>query len=181
MVIATNIQVHLLPVAWLVLVWLVSAQIIGLLLAPVPGRSLVAWSVNLLGITPIYLQKPPALVRLLQLLAPLLGAGVVMYESLGAFMLPITGVPNSTALRIDFGIGVTIILAVPRLVGAIRELRFPLWGEARMLDRVARVGTAIYFTAAGRAYLLDRFGATPEEFLRIVRRRSTSLATNTPR
>jgi len=76
-------------------------------------------------------------------------------------------------------LGGTAILSVPRLFNALAELRFPVWGEVRVLDRVARgrtLGNTIYFTAVGRAFLHDRFQMTPDEFLRIVRRRRTSIA-----
>ncbi len=42
-----------------------------------------------------------------------------------------------------------------------------------MLTAVQRglaTGARIYFTATGRAYLRERFGATPREFLSMVRR-----------
>jgi hypothetical protein len=49
------------------------------------------------------------------------------------------------------------------------DLRFPLWGEARMLALVERsraLGSRVHFTSAGRQLLRERFGATPREFLR---------------
>jgi hypothetical protein len=60
-----------------------------------------------------------------------------------------------------------------RLLGILRDVHLPLWGEARVLARVQRsavTGALIFFTPAGRTFLHDRFNATPGEFVRMLRR-----------
>jgi hypothetical protein len=53
----------------------------------------------------------------------------------------------------------------------VRDWRFPIWGEARLLRGVSwgrATGAAIFFTAAGRVFLRERFQVTPREFLQTV-------------
>jgi hypothetical protein len=184
MIVANPLTLQILPLLSLVLVWVISAQVALMLLAPLQRRSYVAWSLGLLGFVPITSSKPSAFVRFLVLILPLALSALAGYEALMLMRgLPIKGLSDTLATRLWIASVGAVVLDLPRLAGAIREVRFPLWGEARVLDRVARsvaLGNAIHFTAAGRVYISERFGATPEEFLRIVRRRSSSLATGTP-
>ncbi len=181
MTIASTIHVALLPAVELIVLWLLTAQVFTLLLALVPGIPLIAWCLNPLGITALYLRQPPSFYRFIQFIVPLGGAALVDATLLHLRMSPlISGLVDNLPLRIGVLTGITVILGSPRIVGALRELRYPLWGELRLLDRTARPGTIVYFTPAGRGYLRERFGTTPEEFVRIVRRRSSSLVTGTP-
>jgi hypothetical protein len=64
------------------------------------------------------------------------------------------------------------LLTVWRILGLLRERRFPLWGEARVLATIQRTratGALIFFTTLGKTFLRERFGATPGEFLRTAR------------
>lgn len=182
MIVFGHIQVHPLSLLALLVLGLLTMQALALLLAPTPGRSLLAWSVGVLGISAIYLRKPNAALRFLQLFLPLAGMASVIYGVLTVQPLPVTGLADGPTTHRLLDATLALVLSLPRLLGALHELRFPLWGEARMIDRVARgqtLGTNFYFTAAGRVYLRDRFGASPDEFLRIVRRHQTPMATGT--
>jgi hypothetical protein len=172
MIIIGHFVVHLLPLISLVLVWIAVYQLLALLVAQLSRGSLVAWSLGIFGINAIYLYKPHALVRLLQFALPLLGAGVATFWVARMQAALLSGVPNTKATQIGIAIVETLLLSLPRWIGALAELRYPLWGEARFIDRVARGQGNITFTAVGRAYILQRFSATPAEFLRIVRRKS---------
>lgn len=177
------LQVHALPAISLVLVWVLTLQLMTVVLAQLGGRALVAWNISVLGVVPIYLRKLPALLRIAQFVGPLAGAAAVAYLLLRSRVVPpLSNLPDTLWQRVAVAVGGTLILGLPRFVGALRDLRFPLWGEARVLDRVSRAtpGQFTYFTASGRAYLRERFGATPEEFLRTVRRRTSTLATGSP-
>jgi hypothetical protein len=180
MIFASSFEVHPLSFFWLIISWLLMVQVTSALLVPCINRSLIAWNVGLFGISGIYQKRISWFARLLYFALPLLMAACILFWLLERIMPPISGVTYTHSLRIALALAMTGILGFPRFINTITDLRFPLWGEAGILDRVARaraVGNIIYFTARGRAYLQDRFGATPEQFLQIVRRRPTSMAT----
>ncbi len=179
MIMIGHFVVHLLPLVSLLLVWVAVYQLLALLVAQLSRGSLVAWSLGVFGINAIYLYKPHALVRLLQFTLPMVGAGVASFWLVRMQTVVLSGVPNTKATQIAIAAVETVVLSLPRWLGALAELRFPLWGEARFIDRVARGQGTITFTTMGRAYIRQRFSASPEEFLRIVRRKSTTpLASN---
>ncbi len=172
-----HLHILIVSVITLVALWGATNQILALALAQIGRRSLLAWSLGLSGVSALYLHKPAAFTRFLQLLAPLGGAALVAYAWLmAAHPAPIAGLPPGRATNMVLATLETLLCGAPHLWGAVRELRFPLWGEARFIDRVARGQHPIAFTATGRAYLRERFGASPEEFLRIVRRHTGTLA-----
>lgn len=180
MIVFGHIQVHPLPLLVLMVLGLLTMQALALVLAPAPGRSLLAWSVGILGISAVYLRQPNAVLRFVRLFLPLAGMASVIYGLLTVQPLPVTGLAEAATTRRLLAATLALLLSLPRVLGALHEMRFPLWGEARVIDRVARgqtLGAIIYFTAAGRSYLRDRFGASPDEFLRIVRRRQSPMAT----
>lgn len=172
MIMIGHFAVHLVPLVSLLLVWIAAYQLLALIVAQLSRGSLVAWSLGIFGINAIYLYKPHALVRLLQFTLPLIGAGVATFWVARIQTALISGLPNTKATQIGIAVAETLVLSLPRWIGALAELRYPLWGEARFLDRVARGQGNITFTAIGRAYIRQRFAATPAEFLRIVRHKA---------
>ncbi len=179
MILVGAYHVQILAVVGFVAVWLTAYQILALLFAQLARGSLAAWSLSIFGIAAIYLRKPHALVRFVQFVFPLVGAAVATYWLGRMQPPPITGLPTIKYTNSGFAAVLTLILGAPRIIGAFRELRYPLWGEARFIDRVARGQSSIAFTTVGRAYIRQRFDATPEEFVRIVRRRQSPLASGT--
>lgn len=173
-------QVHLLPLLSLMLIWIVAFQLLALMFAQLARNSLVAWSLSIFGIVAIYMRKPHAVVRLAQLLLPMVGAGMAAFWLTRIQMAIISGLPNTKEVNLWIASVETLILGAPRLWGAVAELRYPLWGEARFIDRVARGTRSIAFTTLGRTYIRERFDTSPEEFVRIVRRRPGTVATGNP-
>ena len=173
-------QVHLLPLLSLILIWIVAFQVLAFMFAQLSRGSLVAWSMSLFGIVAIYLRKPHAVVRFAQLALPLVGAGMAAFWLTRIQTALVSGLPNTKDVNLWIATVETLILGAPRLWGAVAELRYPLWGEARFIDRVARGAHSIAFTTMGRAYIRERFETSPEEFVRIVRRRPGTVATGNP-
>jgi hypothetical protein len=142
-------------------------------LAALGNPSLVCWSVGPLGVTAVPLREPSLGHRLWQLALAALALAVLAYASL--FLLrppPILGLDQSLSGRALAVLIPVVVFTVWRLVGIVRERRFPLWGEARVMTSVQRgiaTGAIIFFTPAGRTFLRERFGATPSEFLQMVR------------
>ena len=145
-------------------------QVAGWLVAHLHKRSLVCWAVGPFGVQSVYLRPPSLVRRLIEAIVPAVAVAAVSYLALyrttsGALL----AVPTSHLRRFEV-LAVAAALAVGlqgmRLFG---DLRFPLWGEARMLALIERsraLGSRVHFTPAGRKLLRERFGATPGEFLR---------------
>lgn len=135
--------------------------------------SLVCWSVGLFGLSVVSPRQPPARRLLLQLAAGSVAIACTAYTSLYLFRpAPIAELDGSTTTRAAATLMPAAVLSLAHLIGIVRDRRRPLWGEARVLTGVQRSlasGARLYFTPAGRDYLRERFGATPDEFLNMVR------------
>ncbi|MGO8948886.1 MAG: hypothetical protein ACLQUY_14790 [Ktedonobacterales bacterium] len=168
-----EIRIQPLYLASVIAVWIIFYNVVYGVVAIARDRSLVFWSVGPFGVTVASLREPPARRILAQLGAAALALTVLVYINL--FLIvppPITGLnPNLTSRLVAVVIPV-ILLTAGRAFALLREHIHPIWGEARVLARAQRslaTGARIYFTQAGRAFLHDRFGTTPNEFLRMVR------------
>lgn len=174
---AAQIQFHLVPIMWLLLIAIIMIQVLSIFLTILQSHMLVAWIFGVAGIIPVYLRKPPTIARVTYFFVPLFLTMLALYGGVtSAFGLLLSGIPNTMPIRFVLAIGSTLTLSLPRFLNAFYDLRFPLWGEARILDRLSRsqsTGNFIYFTPVGRAYIQDRFGTTPEDFLQLVRRQSS--------
>ncbi|HEX6122265.1 MAG TPA: hypothetical protein VFY89_03850 [Ktedonobacterales bacterium] len=169
-----GIQINALYLVPVVFAWLLVSHIVYWLVAVVRDESLVAWSVGPLGINVVALRRPPARLIAAQLGCAALAVALAAYISL--FVLdpgPISGLARSLPVIAAAVAIPVVVLTFGRLLGILREVRVPLWGEARVLARVQRsavTGALIFFTPTGRSFLRDRFNATPGEFVRMLRR-----------
>lgn len=167
--------IHVRPIYFtsVIVLWLLAYHVAYWSVAIARDSSLVCWSIGPFGISTVSLREP----RASRLLAQLCFAAVVVacltYASL--FVIdpaPIDGLQHTLIVQ-GLAIAIPVVaLTAAHLLGIIREQCFPLWGEARVLAGVQRsVATRarVYFTPSGRAFLHERFGATPHEFLRMVR------------
>ncbi|HLZ23089.1 MAG TPA: hypothetical protein VKQ30_13290 [Ktedonobacterales bacterium] len=166
-------QIHLVYFAAIVLLWIAVYHIAYWAVALPRDPALVCWSVGPFGVTVVSLREPPARRVLAQLVVAALTLAAISYASLFALHPPpITGLSQAPRTQLVIIAIPVIVLTITRIVGVIRERRHPLWGEARVLTGVQRslaTGARIFFTPHGRAYLRERFQATPPEFLRMVR------------
>lgn len=152
---------------------LATYELAAWLVALVHSRSLVCWSVGPFGVSAVFLRPPTLLSRILQAIVPAAAVACVSYLALqwaepGALLLAAHG----TLRRVALVLVPAAVAAGLQAVGLVGDLRFPLWGEARVLAVVERsraLGGRIHFTPAGRQFLRERFGATPREFVRAVR------------
>jgi hypothetical protein len=168
-----EIRIQPLYLASVIALWIVFYHIVYWLVAIARDRSLVFWSVGPFGLTAASLHEPPARRILAQLGTSALALMVLVYINL--FLIvppPISGLNPRFASRVVTVVIPVIILTAGRGLALLRERLHPIWGEARVLARAQRslaTGARIYFTRAGRAFLHDRFGTTPNEFLHMVR------------
>jgi hypothetical protein len=169
-----SIQVNPIYLTAMILVWFAIYHLTYALIAIARDRSLVCWSIGPLGMSAITLREPPVRQTVAQLV---FAAGAVAASSYATLYLlmppPVAGLRQSSASTQLLSVAVPVVLlTLWRLLAIIRERRFPLWGEARVLASIQRsraTGALVIFTAMGRAFLRDRFGATPGEFLRTAR------------
>jgi hypothetical protein len=168
-----GIQINVLFLISVVVIWLLVYHITYWLTETLNDSSLVCWSVGPLGLSSVSLREPRMSRLLWQFLISGLVLGAVAYACLFALRPPpILGLEQDPASRAVAAAIPVAALTLIQLVGVIRARRFPLWGEARVMALVQRsraTGAIIVFTALGRAFLRDRFGATPGEFTRMVR------------
>ena len=167
-----SLQVHAIQLCWSLALWIGLHETTYLLLGMLGRRTLLCWSIGPLGITTTYLREPSRLFLLMQLLAPAALAALFLRFTLFQAMPPvILHLPRSPLDQLGI---IALSLALTsglRAAMLVRDWRFPIWGEARLLRSVAwgrATGAAIFFTAVGRAFLRERFQVTPREFLQIV-------------
>ncbi len=155
-------------VAWLLIYHLVYR--IALILR---DPALICWGVGPFGVTVIALRKPRLSQLVGQFLYAALAMGCLVYFSL--FLLqpaPIEGIPHTGAAILAVVVAPVAVATVIALLAQARGRRYALWGEARVLSatqRAATLGVILVFTPLGRAFLHDRFNATPSEFLQTIR------------
>lgn len=171
--VAVSIHIEPLYLCIDIVVWMLmyhaTYRIVGVMRDP----SLVCWAVGPFGVTPISLREPSVKNRIAQfVLAAAIMMAAVYVSLFGVMRAPISGPDISGAMRLLVAVVPVVIATVIRLFLLALSRRYPLWGEARVLTRVQRsvaLGARIYFTRRGRMFLRERFGATPHEFLRMVR------------
>ncbi len=168
-----SIQINVLYLASVIAIWLLVYHITYWLTETLNDPSLVCWSIGPLGLSAVSLREPRAGRIISRLFISGVVLGAVAYACLFALRPPpIVGLDQDPASRAVAAAIPVLILTLIQSVGVIRARRYPLWGEARVLAQVQRsqaTGATIIFTALGRAFLRDRFGATPGEFTRMVR------------
>ena len=154
-------------VGFLVL-WIVLFEGSHLLLSLLRNEPLIGWAVSPLGFTPLYLREPSIFYILLNVLFPALVSGLVLYISLFTSITPISipHEPITGILVIALGI---LITSTGSLINALRDLLYPLWGEARILRNIQILRSSwasIHFTPFGSSYLREQFGSNPTDLLR---------------
>lgn len=157
----------------IIALWLAAYHVAYWMVAIVRDPSLICWSVGPFGVTVVSLRQPPRRLLVSQLAIAAIVLASLAYTSL--FLItpqPIPGLSRSLTTQV-IAVAIPVgVVTLARLIGIVRDYRSPLWGEARVLTGVQRslaTGARIYFTPVGRAFLRERFDATPHEFLRMVR------------
>lgn len=168
-----DIRIQPLYLALVILLWLVAYHVVYWGVAIARDPSLVCWSVGPFGIAIVSLRETPAGRLFVQLIAgALVVAGLAYVSFFVVTPPPVAGLNRSLATQVTAVAIPVAALTISKLFGIIRERSVRIWGEARVLTIVERslaTGARIYFTPVGRDFLRERFGATPNEFLRMVR------------
>lgn len=152
------------------LLWYLLFECAHLLVMPLRHGPLIGWGVGPFGVTVLSLQEPPTFYIWLNVLVPAFVSGLVLY--LGLFT-PIALLRLRVSLLVEIviiGCGV-LFSSTLDFLNALRDVRFPLWGEARLLWTLQTLQSswaAIHFTPFGRMYLRDHFDVSPTEILHVM-------------
>ena len=167
-----GLQVHVLLLFWSLVLWIGLHEVTYLLLGMTRRRTLLCWSIGPLGTATTYVREPGWGFLLTQLLAPaILAALFLRFALFQAMSPPILHLPDGPLPQLLAMLISLVLTSGVRTVLLLRDWRFPIWGEARLLRSIAwhrATGAAIFFTAFGRTFLRERFHVTPREFLQIV-------------
>jgi hypothetical protein len=115
----------------------------------------------------MFLHEPSLLYIWLNVLFPALVSASVLYIGFFTPLSPFV-IPHYPLVQIAvIAIGV-LLTSTLDFVNALRDVHYPLWGEARILRNIYALRTgcvSIHFTPFGRSYLHDQFGANPTDLL----------------
>lgn len=158
---------NLLGLVGFLAVWIVLFECAHLLIMLLRNGPLIAWAISPLGVTVMFLQEPSTSYIWLNVFFPALISGGVVYFGLFSTLAPIA-LPRKLLVEIPV-VAVGIILSSTiDFVLALRDTRYPLWGEARILRSIQYLRASwasIHFTSFGLMYLRDHFGTSPRDLL----------------
>ncbi|HEY7348407.1 MAG TPA: hypothetical protein VH599_08850 [Ktedonobacterales bacterium] len=167
-----GLQVHALQLCWSLVFWIALHEAAYLLLGLARRRIMICWSIGPLGIATTYVREPGRGFLLAQLLLPAALAALFLRFLLFQQMPPpILHLPQGALAQLLTIVTSVVLTSGIRAVMLVRDWRYPIWGEARLLRTGAwsrATCAALYFTAFGRAFLRERFQATPREFVQTV-------------
>ena len=164
------IGIHISNLAHLIVflaVWIVLFECAHLLVTLLRHGPLIAWAVSPWGITIMFLQEPSTLYIWLNVLFPALVSASILYIGLFTPLASIA-IPHRPLVEVlVIAIGV-LLTSTFDFVNALRDVRYPLWGEARILRSIQYLRASwatIHFTPFGLSYLRDHFGSNPSDLL----------------
>jgi hypothetical protein len=151
----------------LLVLWIVLFKCAHLLVMLIRREPVIGWAVGPLGITLMVLHEPSTIRIWLDVLGPALVSGGVLYMGLFTALSPITLPQHPLVPVVVITCGV-LLSSTGDFVNAWRDLRHPLWGEARILRSIQFLRATwakIHFTPFGYSYLSDHFKTTPTDLL----------------
>ena len=170
-VVLSSIHVtNLLSLGVFLVLWAILFECAHVLVTLLRHGPLIGWAVSPWGVTVMFLQEPSTLYIWLNVLFPAVVSGFVLYIGLFTSLAPIAIEDHSLIKVIVIAVGVRLT-STADFVNALRDVRYPLWGEARMLRSIQLLGTSwakIHFTPFGLSYLRDHFGSNPTDLLQVM-------------
>ena len=165
----SNVQItSVLGLVGFVILWLALVECSKVLIALLKNEPLIGWAIGPLGITTLVLCEPATPFILFSAIFPAVISGCILYFGL------FSALPSPLTLSHHLLIEILVIAAgvlftsAGRILNALRDLRHPLWGEARFLRNIQflRASCAsIHFTSFGISYLRQQFGSNPTDLL----------------
>ncbi|HLX41033.1 MAG TPA: hypothetical protein VKR42_10905 [Ktedonobacteraceae bacterium] len=158
---------NLLGLVGFLVVWIVLFECAHLLIMLLRNGPLIAWAISPLGVTVMFLREPSMPYIWLNVFFPALISGSVVYFGLFSSLAPIT-LPHTFLIEIPVVVIGILLSSTIDFVLALRDTRYPLWGEARILRSIQYLRASwasIHFTSFGLTYLRDHFGSSPSDLL----------------
>lgn len=171
---ASDMHIHVTNLFWLVgfvILWLGLVECTRILLKASRNDPLIGWGVGPFGVSTLFLSTPSTRFILFSAAFQSLVSGIILY--LGLFSgLPSPLLLPHNPLVIIFVLLLGILLtSVGDWINALRDLLYPLWGEARILRNIQAMRASwatIHFTPFGLSYLREHFGSNPTELLQVL-------------
>jgi|SRR5579875_79358 hypothetical protein len=168
---ASDMHIHVTNLFGLVVfivLWLGLVECAKLLIKALRNDPLIGWAIGPLGISTLFLCEPSPRFILLSAAFSSFVSGTLLY--LGLFTsLPAPLVLPHNALVILFVLALGVMIgSLGEWISALRDLRYPLWGEARVLRNIQYLRASyasIHFTPFGLSYLREHFNSNPTELL----------------
>lgn len=154
----------------LLLLWFLLFKLAHLVVVLIRHGPLIGWGIGPFGVTVVSFREPPVFFIWLNVFFPALVSSLVLY--IGLFTpLAIIHLPAVPIVMILVILGGVLLSSTLDFLAAVRDVRFPLWGEARILWTLQTLQASwsrIHFTSFGLSYLRDHFHSTPTDLLRVM-------------
>jgi len=154
----------------LLLLWFLLFEVAHLLVGLLRHGPLIGWGIGPFGVTVVSLREPPVFFIWLNVFFPALVSGLVLY--IGLFTpLALLRLPSRPLIEVVVILCGVLLASTLDFLAAVRDVRFPLWGEARILwtlQTLQASWSSIHFTSFGLSYLRDHFHSTPTDLLRVM-------------
>jgi hypothetical protein len=161
-----------------VLLWIVLVECARILVRVPRNDPLVGWAVGPLGVSTLYLSEPSPVFILINALFPAVVSAFVLYVGLFTALPSPLALPSNPLVEIlVITVGV-LLTSTGDFLDAMRDLRYPLWGEARILRSIQLLRASwatIHFTPFGLSYLHEHFGSNPTDLLQSFSNRVSHL------
>jgi hypothetical protein len=167
----SNMHVYITSVLGLIgfiVLWLALVESSKVLIALLKNDPLIGWAIGPFGITTLVLCEPSIPFILFSALLPAVISGCILYFGLFSALPSPLALPHHPLIEIlVISVGV-LFTSVGNILNALRDLRHPLWGEARFLRNIQFLRASfasIHFTSFGISYLRQQFGSNPTDLL----------------
>ena len=128
-----------------VLIWIILVECARILVRVYRNDPLVGWAVGPLGVSTLYLSEPSPVFILFTALFPAMVSALVLYVELFTAIPSPLSLPHNPIFEIVvITIGV-LITSTLDFFDALRDLRYPLWGEARNLTQYSIITCKLGF------------------------------------
>lgn len=154
----------------LLVLWIVLCELTHVLVLLWRHEPLVGWAVGPGGLTLMALREPSLFSLWLDVLCPVCVSISVLAIGLFTPLSPIS-FPNHPLLKLFVLTAGVIFTSIADVLNVLRDLRYPLWGDARILRtiQILRANwSRIHFTAFGHSYVRKHFGSNTSELLQIL-------------
>ncbi len=167
--ILTSIHVtNLLGLCVFLVLWIILHESAHIVVTLLRNETPIGWGVGPMGVKVMFMREPSTLYIVLDVLFPALISGCVLYTGLFTFLAPVV-IPRTPLIEIPTIIIGVLLTSTIDGVNALRDLRYPLWGEARILRTIQLLRASwatIHFTTFGHSYVRDHFGSNTTDLLR---------------